>query len=433
LDRVVPGVVTSYHLVDTISQANAEGQQVVVHYNQKQEEEDDVCTKLFIKRVDARKYAENKSWADLRRTLLYARTETRFYQEFLPKLNGASSSTSSSLAPHCYLAESNLDGLQMEGSIWDVSQSDPPPALLNNDETEKEILLQGKGATLVLDSIPCPEEYYQESPLTDTQAKQSLSALAKLHACAWQDVALLQLAEERLSKTVYYLPLRNPNELKGMEESWNNFLTQFEPPPGCLVSITPSIQKLGQRMFDMAEYVSNELSPQPTDPYVTICHGDYKAMNVFLPHDDTKDVIMIDFASIGMGYGMCDVAMHLIHARMPSMDAGTEEEEELRLVDRYLNELEKYKKEHKNDHYQQPYPRDVALRHYRLAVVDYFRFILGRFWKGATPEAFESRQHNQNTVLVNRNIPAAFSLIQKVDEYLQEFETERSSKQGRNE
>eukprot|EP00978_Attheya_sp_CCMP212_P048947 scaffold596887_cov110-Attheya_sp.AAC.1 len=60
----------------------------------------------------------------------------------------------------------------MEGSIWDVSQSDPPPAFLNNDETEKNLLLRGKGATLVLDSIPCPDEYYQESPLTDTQAKQ---------------------------------------------------------------------------------------------------------------------------------------------------------------------------------------------------------------------------------------------------------------------
>eukprot|EP00978_Attheya_sp_CCMP212_P047652 scaffold422892_cov63-Attheya_sp.AAC.1 len=185
----------------------------------------------------------------------------------------------------------------------------------------------------------------------------------------------------------------------------------------------------------MAKYISNELFPQPTDPYVTICHGDYKAMNVFLPHDDTKDAIMIDFASIGMGYyGMCDVAKHLIHARMPHMDAGMEEGEELRLVDWYLNELEKYQKEHKNGQQrQQPYPRDVALRHYRLAVVDYFRFILGRFWKGATPEAFESRQYNQNTVLVNRNIPAAFSLIRKVDKYLQEFETEQNSKEGRNE
>jgi len=38
------------------------------------------------------------------------------------------------------------------------------------------------------------------------------------------------------------------------------------------------------------------------------------------------------------------------------------------------------------------YPREVAMRHYRLACVDYLRFIMGRFWRSVTPESFEKNR-----------------------------------------
>mmetsp|Transcript_6070 Transcript_6070/g.7454 ORF Transcript_6070/g.7454 Transcript_6070/m.7454 type:complete len:148 (+) Transcript_6070:1-444(+) len=143
-------------------------------------------------------------------------------------------------------------------------------------------------------------------------------------------------------------------------------------------------------------------------------------MNVFLPCNSKSDgdAIMIDFASSGVGYGMCDVAMHTTHAIHPSHLIDGQEEA---LVAMYLEELEKI---FARDSASFAYPRQIAMRHYRLAVIDYFRFILGRFWKGATPSAFDKRKDNKNTVLVNRNVDAAFALIEKVDQYLYEFEVE---------
>ena len=39
-----------------------------------------------------------------------------------------------------------------------------------------------------------------------------------------------------------------------------------------------SVVRLGQRVYDMAEYVSKELTPDVGDEYATMVHGDYKAM-----------------------------------------------------------------------------------------------------------------------------------------------------------
>ena len=39
-----------------------------------------------------------------------------------------------------------------------------------------------------------------------------------------------------------------------------------------------SVVALGQRVYDMAEYISDQLSPGVNDEYATLVHGDYKAM-----------------------------------------------------------------------------------------------------------------------------------------------------------
>mmetsp|Transcript_26859 Transcript_26859/g.48727 ORF Transcript_26859/g.48727 Transcript_26859/m.48727 type:complete len:129 (-) Transcript_26859:582-968(-) len=83
-----------------------------------------------------------------------------------------------------------------------------------------------------------------------------------------------------------------------------------------------SVVRLGQRVYHMAEYVSKELTPDVGDEYATMVHGDYKAMNVFLPSESieegNKDAIMIDFSCTGIGYGMSDVVgMHIVHAVLP--------------------------------------------------------------------------------------------------------------------
>ena len=70
------------------------------------------------------------------------------------------------------------------------------------------------------------------------------------------------------------------------------------------------------------------------------------------------------------------------------------------------------------------------MRHYRLACVDYLRFIMGRFWRNATPESFEKRKDSKNTTLINRNLEAALAFIEKVDRYLEAFEKEKRERES---
>ena len=393
LQMAIP-TITACTIVDTIVQANAQGCRVTV--------EPPHHSELFVKRIMASDYTDKKHWTDLQRTLLYGRTEVRFYKEIIPRLPNMTN-----YAPHCHSAEYNLEGLIGEdASSFSSSccETVPPPF-----ES-----VAGCGAFLVLDSVGA--NYYQESPLSPTQASKCLEAVAHLHAAAWQNVPLLQNAAQRMARGSYHLSTRNPKEWNEMAQSWEHFWKEFGEHPHHHVFWSSSrIRNLGTRMYDMAAYVSDQLTPCPQDRYATLCHGDFKAMNVFLPHNIEKNAIMIDFASTGVGIGMSDVAMLIIHSVHPSSD------DEL-LVDEYLSALQRA-----NSSRALLYPREVAMRHYRLACVDYVRFVMGRFWRDATKESFRKKRHSKNTTLINRDIDAAMAWIAKVDMYLHEFEMEKAA------
>merc|ERR1712232_519395 len=96
------------------------------------------------------------------------------------------------------------------------------------------------------------------------------------------------------------------------------------------------------------------------DQYATLSHGDFKSMNCFLPQQSNTehDVRLVDFASSGVGLGMSDVAMHIHHAvRAEDLANGGEEE----LFNHYLEKLNIMLGTTRT------YPRDIALRHYKLA------------------------------------------------------------------
>lgn len=143
-----------------------------------------------------------------------------------------------------------------------------------------------------------------------------------------------------------------------------------------------------------------------------------KAMNVFLSRAGDAPAKMVDYASTGLGLGMSDVAMHVHHAVLPEdLDNGGEEE----LVRHYWTVMTDSLDDGDDDK-SKAYPWEVAQRHYRLAVVDYARFFLGRFWKSATKESMGKKVDSKNTSLLNRNIPAAMAFVRRVDEYLAEVE-----------
>lgn len=213
-----------------------------------------------------------------------------------------------------------------------------------------------------------------------------------------------------------------------MVASWEHFRSQFRDMNVELFD-KESIKNLGQRVYDNAQYISEAVSPKLTDAYATCVHGDFKAMNVFLPavESGSEDAVLIDFASTGVGLGLSDVAMHVAHALRPEDLVNGGEEA---LVDQYLAALDAERRrtvKAEDLHTYKPYPRDVAMRHYKLAAVDYFRFILGRFWRSATPETFDKRKDSPNSTLVNRNAEAALAFVERVDRYLAQIEEERKA------
>jgi hypothetical protein len=305
LKEIIGDEAESCEVVSTVTQRNAYGTKVLRKNGDS----------IFVKTVLALNYS-HKPWEDLHRTLLYGRTEVRFYKEFLPKLE---SMGLKGIAPYCYGACYNLDGL--------ISETERAMELPN----EPESTLAERGAFIALHAIN-PEHYFQESPLTTHQASKCLAAVARLHAAAWEDPLLLTDADERLSRGTWHLKLRAPKEITRLVSAWNHFqceFSQFAPE----LFARESVKNLGHRILAVAENISRELSPSPHCQYATLIHGDYKAMNVFIPRDSMLDAIMIDFASVGVGIGMSDVAMHIYHALKPC-DINEEA-----LIDEYLHAL----------------------------------------------------------------------------------------------
>jgi len=132
------------------------------------------------------------------------------------------------------------------------------------------------------------------------QSSACLAALAELYASAWGNTPLLRPIGDRLSSAggLYSLHCRNPNELSNLVASWECFCGKFVLAGGaemvasggnssgssiadgtttCILK-KESVMQLGQRIFDMAEYVSRELTPGVDDEHAMLVHGDYKAM-----------------------------------------------------------------------------------------------------------------------------------------------------------
>eukprot|EP00584_Thalassiosira_punctigera_P021045 CAMPEP_0172546714 /NCGR_PEP_ID=MMETSP1067-20121228/16411_1 /TAXON_ID=265564 ORGANISM="Thalassiosira punctigera, Strain Tpunct2005C2" /NCGR_SAMPLE_ID=MMETSP1067 /ASSEMBLY_ACC=CAM_ASM_000444 /LENGTH=428 /DNA_ID=CAMNT_0013333681 /DNA_START=218 /DNA_END=1507 /DNA_ORIENTATION=- len=380
-------------LGDKIIQPNAVGMKLRLP------EGGDWPKEVFLKQVLATDYVgARKDWSDLRRTLLYARTELRFYRDVLPIMNKKGFHA----APKAYHCEYDFGG-------WiDESERATQPA---DESVDKDDLPNPseKGGWLILECLS-DETHAQDSPLSMDGARRCLEAAAELHASAWEDEGLLRKADAELSRAAFNLRMRNPKELAGIEGAWDDFSSNFRADLEASGLWTNRIRNLGGRLRAAAERVSEEVTPSPGDRYATIIHGDYKAMNVMMGIDASAPTIMIDMASASAGLGMSDVAMHVHHAVNPEdLDDGGEES----LLEHYLQTLRNLGCE---------YPDDVAQRHYRLCVIDYARFFVGRMWKTATPDTMAQKKDNKNIANINRSVPSAMRFVRVVDKYLSEVE-----------
>lgn len=413
----VDSTISSYKTTKHIEQGSAEGFVVDAQTDDGQNRH------LFVKYVDPKKYS-HKVWADLRRTIHYTRTEVRFYTEILPLLK-ENIDDNWPMCPLIYLAEYDLQGLMEESESTEAQKESGTldPQYDENDTT----VLDGRYGVIVMDNANEVGDCFQKSPLRKEMALASVKALAKFHATAFQNETILTQVSDRLCKYggSYHLKNRNPKEMEHLVSAWDGFVRDIGPasPDGFFEDTR--MKDLGMRLHRAAEYISKVLSPSPSCPYATIVHGDYKAMNIFFKgseEDPNPTPILIDFASTGVGLGMSDLAMHVAHVALPEdLEDGLED----LLVKEYYNGLIAAVPD--SDDLKTSYREEDAIRHYQFAVVDYFRFILGRQWNKATLGVFEKRSKDTNFAMVNRSIDAALNFVERTDRYLAIIEKEMES------
>eukprot|EP00944_MAST-04C_sp_MAST-4C-sp1_P012045 g12045.t1 len=326
---------------------------------------------VFVKKVVDVDYS-HKSWVDRKRLLKYIRNEARFYTEFSDAVQGFHK-----CVPRCLgVIQHNLDNLEAQ-------EKEP-------DSDEKT----ATGAILFLEPI----------------------SVTAFHAQGWEKVALLKKVADRLWDHAgsYTLQNRNPKELLNIEGNWEAFVKNFQPYNPELFART-EIRTLGQRLSKVAKDIAGRLECSPSEKFATIQHGDYKSMNIFLHKGGrSEDVVFIDFASTSVGYGMADVAMHIIHALHPENKKNGEEEK--LVLDIYLKTL--------NDH-GISFDQKTALKHYDYGIIDYARFMFGRFYgESSTLENFEKRKDSMNVSYVNRNVDAAFAFAERVNMALKRVESD---------
>eukprot|EP00667_Euglena_gracilis_P011797 EG_transcript_12071 len=294
-----------------------------------------------------------------------------------------------------------------------------------------------------------PEWYHQVSPVSVPQACAALRFLARFHAAAMGNKVVMEAAHRWLHPRggTWTLDKRGRGPVATLPAVWRSFVERFSPLDHILFA-RPAIHQLGDRLAHAVDWVDSQLwgssvaLPHSTAirPLDTLVHGDFKAMNAFLPRGEWPEgqVLPIDFEWTGAGYGLVDVAYHLVHsfsvhrveadevgfvARAVGLGATSMPADEV-LVLYYRQELvANLISQGKHDLAAQHTPAHCT-RLYKLAFLDYGRMVLSEFYRDASPEGFAARQHHPNVSLVNRSVHDAFTFIERLDSFLTDFDAE---------
>lgn len=193
---------------------------------------------------------------------------------------------------------------------------------------------------LVLEDLGGLEAADQLGGLLPEQADTAIDVVAGLHAWCWEDEA--QLAE--LSSS--FPPLRNDTTLElypgFFEAGWASYLSHLRRDPGA------QLRSVADRWTSSLPAFLDDLAGP-----ATLCHGDYRADNLFFDADGSMAVV--DFQLVHQGCGMSDVA-YLVSQSVEDADADEHE----RLVRRYCDALQAL---------GITYPSDQAWHRYRTAVI----------------------------------------------------------------
>ncbi len=326
-------------------------------------------TTLYWKRVVLQDLPTKSSYKLYRDVYSY-NAETMFYQHFSTNVNNAGVRV-----PKCYFSHAEFNKQNLNQSRFLLALED----------------LSGLGYK------------QQHVHFTKNQVETCIVQLAKLHALYWNKTD--DVAKYLWPRGSYWTPDKRPeNEVDILDTNWKIVCNNFKHES--LFSLA-SIQTLGQRIAEISKQVHDKV--ESITPK-TLIHGDFKSANIFFKEEN---ISIIDFQWSGVGSGITDI-MYLITSTF-NLELGENDFQiEKEFISLYCSELAKNGVE---------YDEQVALQHFKWAVLDMSRVILAYFFANATPQSIEKASADPGEVAYCASIPHFLAIIRYIDQLCTDYKS----------
>ena len=126
-----------------------------------------------------------------------------------------------------------------------------------------------------------------------------------------------------------------------------------------------------QKIQSIANEIDSKIEEAIQEGYGTIVHGDVKSENILFSKD-LSTAALYDFQYVGAGLGVQDVVYLFVAA---ADDKSLQDGGDLHLLKSYHEMF--IKKIEKRGLKRDDYPFEKLLEHYQLALLDFYRFLLG--------------------------------------------------------
>lgn len=177
---------------------------------------------------------------------------------------------------------------------------------VSDDGASYFLLMEDMGGHRVIDQI---------EGMDISDAERALDELARWHGEFWGDA-------DRFVGTGAAVSLADPIYLAVLPvvfaEGWEKISNSMD--------VHPAIDRVAPRWVDALPSLLTALSTSPT----TVCHGDYRADNIFFDADGAP--VLLDFQLTGLGSPSYDLAYFVTQSLLPDVAA----EHERSLFDRYV-------------------------------------------------------------------------------------------------
>ena len=315
---------------------------------------------------------------------------------------------------------------------------------------------------LVLEDFAPGQGWHQDRLLNPSQARATLSTLARMHATFTSAASDARGDDGELQNTLasavwpagaYWQPDMQPaSQMTTVAQTWRDtHLPNFKQVFDTTLPNDIRFETIGDRLQNVAVDVGAASHPfgldKPTGgetsgefaKWRTLIHGDAKAANVFLrdsaEHAEGVEIGLIDFQWMGFGLGVVD-ATHVIAASVDPQALGFPEGDTTgaSLRDGAFNsnaahDLFKHYYEEfidasvlngaagSSEEARALWPMEEAAEQYDCAILDFSRVVFGYQWVrvGASPESLQAAAESYNKNSYNKSLLNALWLVRECD------------------